>query len=154
MERLDETAAFCSTQFVRASSQSWIMLSSRQRGLKRCDRSPHVRLAGLVSVICVSCLSGSHRSVVNKLEQVLAVPGYDGELFAMLAEGIELVGEGGLQFLTSDVGKLSLSNKRFSLGSDKFLLEHDNARRVGFLVFELSNLISDLLLACDMFGNG
>jgi hypothetical protein len=42
---------------------------------------------------------------------------------------------------------LCLSDQRFSFGSNKLLLQYDNARAVWLLVFELGNLVCDLLLA-------
>ena len=104
-------------------------------------------LAGLVSVISRSALTGSHGRIVHKLQQVLAVAGDDGRLLAVLTEGIELVLEGGLNLLTGNVGQLGFSDQRFSLGTDKLLLENDNARGVGVLVLQLGDLIGDLLLA-------
>lgn len=65
----------------------------------------------------------------------------------MLTESIELVGERRLELLARDVGKLSFGDQRLRLGADKLLLENDDTRAVGFFVFELRNLIGDLLLA-------
>jgi len=42
---------------------------------------------------------------------VLAVSSNDGKLLAVLAKGIELVGESRLEFLAGDVGELCLSHK-------------------------------------------
>jgi hypothetical protein len=106
-------------------------------------------LGGLVAVVGLASLTRGDRGVVNQLEEVLAVAGDDGHLLAVLAERIELVGEGGLQLLTGDVGELGLSDERFGLGTDKLLLEDDNLGAVGLLVLELSNLVGDLLLACE-----
>ena len=53
-------------------------------------------LGCLVSVISSACLTRGNRGVVNELQQVLSVAGNDGELLAVLTEGIELVGVGGL----------------------------------------------------------
>ena len=74
----------------------------------------------------------------------------DGNLLAVLTERIEVVGEGRLELLTGDVGKLGLSDKGLGLSTDKLLLENDNLGRVGLLVLELSNLVGDLLLACNV----
>ena len=68
----------------------------------------------------------------------------------MLTESVELVGEGGLELLARDVGKLSFGDQRLGLGADELLLEHDDFRAVGFFVFKLRNLIGDLLLACSI----
>lgn len=108
-------------------------------------------LGGLVAVVGLASLTRGDRGVVDQLEKVLAVAGNDGHLLAMLAERIELVGEGSLQLLTGDVGKLGLSDERLSLGTDKLLLEDDDLGAVGLLVLELSNLVGDLLLA---YGKG
>lgn len=106
-------------------------------------------LAGIVAVVCLAGLAGSHWGVVNQVQKVLAVPGDDGDLFAVLAQSVELILEGGLDLLTGDVGQLGLSDKGLGLGADKLLLQNDNSGRVGILVFQLGNLISDLLLACE-----
>ena len=106
-------------------------------------------LGGLVAVVGLASLTRGDRGVVNQLEEVLAVAGDDGHLLAVLAERIELVGEGSLQLLTSDVGKLGLGDERLGLGTDKLLLKDDNLGAVGLLVLELSNLVGDLLLACE-----
>lgn len=107
----------------------------------------NIRLASLVSVIRNSRLARCHRSIINQLQKVLSVSGDNGKLLAVLTEGIELVGEGSLELLAGDVGQLSLSNQRFGLGTDKLLLENNDARAVGFLVLELGDLVGDLLLA-------
>ena len=106
-------------------------------------------LGGLVAVVGLAGLARSDRGVVDELEEVLAVAGNDGHLLAVLAERIELVGEGGLQLLAGDVGELGLSDERLGLGADKLLLEDNDLGAVGLLVLELSNLVGDLLLACE-----
>jgi hypothetical protein len=105
-------------------------------------------LGGLVAVVGLAGLAGGDRGVVDQLKEVLAVAGDDGHLLAVLAERIELVGEGGLQLLTGDVGELGLGDERLGLGTDKLLLEDDDLGAIGLLVLELSNLVGDLLLAC------
>ena len=70
----------------------------------------YVRFAGLVAVVCLASLSWSNWGIINKLEQVLAVAGDDGQLLAMFAHRIKLVGESCLELLTGDVGKLGLGN--------------------------------------------
>lgn len=65
----------------------------------------------------------------------------------MLPQGIKLVGESRLEFLASNVGKLGFRNEGLGFSADELLLKDDNARRVGLLVLELSNLVGDLLLA-------
>ena len=80
---------------------------------------------------------------------MLAVAGDDGHLLAVLTKSVELVGESSLQFLTGDVGELSLGDERLGLGTDKLLLENDDLGAVGLLVLELSNLVGYLLLACE-----
>ena len=81
---------------------------------------------------------------------MLSESGNDGNLLAVLTEGIEVVGEGRLQLLTGNVGELSLSNEGLGLGTDKLLLEDDNLGGVGLLVLELSDLVGDLLLAYNL----
>ena len=105
-------------------------------------------LGGLVAVVGLASLTRGDRGVVDQLEKVLAVAGDDGHLLAVLAERIELVGEGGLQLLAGDVGELGLSDERLGLGADKLLLEDNDLGAVGLLVLELSDLVGDLLLAC------
>lgn len=106
-------------------------------------------LGSLVSIVGVAGLTRGDRGVVDELEQVLTEAGDNGHLLAVLTEGIELVGESSLQLLTGDVGELSLGDERLGLSTDELLLEDDNLRAVGLLVLELSNLVGDLLLACD-----
>jgi hypothetical protein len=72
----------------------------------------------------------------------------DGQFLTVLAESIELVGEGGLEFLTSDVGELSFGNEGLGFRANKLLLEDNDLGAIGLLVLELCNLICDLLLAC------
>ena len=78
---------------------------------------------------------------------MLSVASNDGELFAVLAKSIKLVGISSLQLLTGDVGELGLSDKGLGLSTDKLLLENNDLWGVWLLVLELSNLIGDLLLA-------
>jgi hypothetical protein len=47
---------------------------------------------GLVSIIGSTSLTWCNRGVINKLQKVFPVAGNDGELLAVLAESIELVG--------------------------------------------------------------
>lgn len=105
-----------------------------------------IRLAGLVTIVCRPGLAGRDRSVIDQLQQVLAIACNDSKLLTMLAQSIELVRESSLQLLARDVRQLSLSDKRLGLSADKLLLEHDNLGRVGLLVLQLRNLIGDLLL--------
>ena len=77
---------------------------------------------------------------------MLAKSGDDGKFFTVLPESVKLVRKGRLELLPSDVGQLSLGHEGLGLGPDELLLEDDNLGRIGLLVFELSNLIGDLLL--------
>ena len=77
---------------------------------------------------------------------MLAVAGDDGQLLAVLADGVELVVEAGLELLARDVGQLRLGHERLGLGPHQLLLQHHDARRVGLLVLELRDLVRDLLL--------
>ena len=104
-------------------------------------------LAGLIAVVGGASLARGDGSIVNQLEQVLAVAGNDSNLFAVLTEGIKLVGVGSLDLLTSDVRELGLGDQRLCLGTDELLLKDNNLGRVGLLVLELGNLVGDLLLA-------
>lgn len=104
-------------------------------------------LAGLIAIVGVAGLTRSDGSVVDQVEQVLSIAGDNGDLLAVLAERIKLVLEGSLDLFAGDVGQLSLGDEGLGLGTDKLLLQHDDARRVGVLVLELGNLIGDLLLA-------
>jgi hypothetical protein len=104
-------------------------------------------LAGLVAVVGGAGLAGSHGVVVDQLEEMGAVAGDNGELLAVLTHGVELVGEGSLELLTSDVAELSFGDQRLGFSADEFLLENDDAGRVWFLVLKLGDLVGDLLLA-------
>lgn len=108
------------------------------------DDSP----TSLITVICLSSFTRSHRRVVDELQEVLAVARNNGDLLAVLTEGVKLVRVGSLDLLTRNVGQLGLGHKRLGLGTDKLLLQDDNLGRVGFLVLELGNLVGDFLLAC------
>jgi hypothetical protein len=107
-------------------------------------------LASLVSIVGSAGLAGSNGGIINQLNKVLSVAGNDGNLLAVLTQGIELVGVSGLDLLAGDVGELCLGDKRLGLGTDELLFENDNLRRVGLLVLELSDLVGNLLLACQM----
>lgn len=104
-------------------------------------------LAGLVAVVGGTGLARGDGGVIDELEEVLSVASNDGDLLAVLAEGIELVGVGSLDLLAGDVGELGLGDEGLGLGADKLLLEDDNLGGVGLLVLELGNLVGDLLLA-------
>lgn len=56
----------------------------------------NLRLGCLVSIVRVAGLTGGDRAVINKLEHVFTVTSNDGDLFAVLLERVELVGEGRL----------------------------------------------------------
>ena len=79
---------------------------------------------------------------------MLSVASNDGDLLAVLTQGIKLVGVRGLDLLAGDVGKLSLSDQRLGLGTNQLLLENDDLGGVGLLVLQLRDLVGDLLLAC------
>ena len=104
-------------------------------------------LGGLVAVVGVAGLAGRDGRVVHQLEQVLAVAGDDGQLLAVLAHRVELVGEGRLELLACDVGELGFGDKGFGFGADEFLFEDDDARAVGLFVLELGDLVGDFLFA-------
>lgn len=103
-------------------------------------------LRGLVAVIGIASLARSYRGVVNELKEVLAEPGDNSELLAVLTESVELVSKGGLKLLAGNIRELGLSDKRLGLSADEVLLEYDNFRAVRLLVLELRNLIRNLLL--------
>jgi hypothetical protein len=104
-------------------------------------------LGRLVAVIGLTGFARCHGCVVDQFKEVFAVAGDDSKLFTVLAKGVELVGEGSLELLTGDVGQLSFGDQRFSLSANKLLFQHNNARAVWFLVFQLGNLVCNLLLA-------
>lgn len=110
-------------------------------------RRINVRLASFISIIRVSCLTRSHWSIINELKQVLSISGDNGELLAMLAQSIKLVCKGSLEFLAGNVGQLGFSDERLGFSANKLLLENNNLGRVWFLVFQLSNVIGDLLFS-------
>lgn len=105
------------------------------------------RLGCLVTIVRLAGLTRGDRGVVDKLEKVLSVAGDDGKLLTVLAHSVELVSESSLELLTSDVGKLGLSDEGFGLSTNKLLLENNDLGRVRLLVLQLSNLVGDLLLA-------
>lgn len=106
-------------------------------------------LGGFVTVIGGTGLAWSDRSLVHEFQQVFTESGNDGELLAVLTQGIKLIRVCCLELLTRNVGQLSFSDQRFRLSTDEFLLENDNLGRVGLLEFEVGNLVGDLLLAWE-----
>lgn len=105
-------------------------------------------LASLVAVVRSAGFTWCDGGVVDEFEQMLSVAGDDGHLFAVFAQGVELVGVGGLDLLAGDVGELGFGNEGLCLGTDEFLLEDDYSGGVGFFVLELGDLIGDFLLSC------
>lgn len=105
------------------------------------------RLGCFVAVIRGTAFARGDGAVIDEFQEVLAVPGDDGEFLAVLAQGIELVGEGSFQFFTCDIAELGLSNQGLGFGADQFLFEDDDAGAVRLLVLELGDLVGDLLLA-------
>ena len=83
-------------------------------------------LASLVTVVSGASLARCDWGVVDELEEVLSVAGNDGNLLAVLAQSIELVGVGSLDLLAGDVGELSLGDKRLGLGTNKLLLQNND----------------------------
>lgn len=110
-------------------------------------RGCNIRFAGFIAVICIPRLAGSDRGIINQLQEMLSVAGNDGQLFTVLTQSIELVGESSLEFLAGDVGELGFCDERFGFGTDELLLEDNDAGRVWFLVFQLGDLIGDFLFA-------
>lgn len=106
-------------------------------------------LGGLVSVVGGARLARGHGGVVDELQEVLPVPGDDGELLAVLAEGVELVRVRGLELLARDVGELGFGDEGLGLGADELLLEHHDLGGVGLLVLELGDLVGDLLFSWE-----
>lgn len=104
-------------------------------------------LAGIISIVGLAGLAGSDRSVVDQVQEVLAIAGNESNFLAVLTESVELVLEGGLELLTGDVGQLGLRDEGFGLGTDQLLFEDNDARRVWLLVLELGDFVGDLLLA-------
>jgi hypothetical protein len=76
---------------------------------------------------------------------MLSISCNDGQFFTVFTERVELVCEGCLDLLTSDVGQLGFCNERLGFGADQLLLKNDNLGRIGLLVLQLRNLIRDLL---------
>ena len=62
-----------------------------------------LRFAGLVAVVGFTGLAWGDGGVVDEFEKVLAEASDDGELLAVLAESIELVGKSRLELLAGDV---------------------------------------------------
>lgn len=75
-----------------------------------------------VSVVGRASLTWSDRRVVNELEKVLSIPGNDGDLFAMLTEGVELVCVSCLDLFSSNVGQLGFGDEGFGFSANQFLL--------------------------------
>lgn len=107
----------------------------------------NLRFASLIAIVGLTGLARSNGGIVDQLEKMLAVSGDNGQLFAVLTQSIELIGESRLKLFTGDVGKLGFCDKRLGFSTDEFLLENDNARGVRLLIFELGNLVGDFLLA-------
>lgn len=78
---------------------------------------------------------------------MLAETGDDGEFLAVFAQGVELVGVGGLELLARDVGELGFSDEGLGFGADELLFEDYDLGAVGLFVFELGDLVGDFLLA-------
>ncbi len=78
---------------------------------------------------------------------MLSVARDDGQFLAMLAQSIELVGESRLELLTGNIGELGFCDEGLGFGADEFLLEDHDTRGVWFLVFQLGDLVGDLLFA-------
>lgn len=150
VESLEETEAFCSTQLVSESSQSWMMLHENQYSTTTHTLRDNLRLGGLVSVVGLASLTRSDGSIIDKLKEVLSVASNNGKLLTVLAHGIKLVGKGSLELLTSDVGQLCLGNEGLGFSAHKLLLKDDNLGGVGLLVLQLSDLVGNLLLACTL----
>ena len=106
-----------------------------------------LRFAGFISIVSFTSLAGCDGCVVDKLQKMFAKPSNDCEFLGMLSESIKLVGKGSLELFASDIGELSLGNQGFCFSSNKFLLKNNDAGAVGLLVFELCDLVGDLLLA-------
>ena len=67
--------------------------------------------ARFIAIIRLSSLARSDGGIVNELEKMLSVASDDGNFFAVLTYGVELIGIGSLDLFTSDVGELSLGNQ-------------------------------------------
>lgn len=78
---------------------------------------------------------------------MLSVASNDGELFAVFAQCVELIGERCLELLARDVGELSLSDQRFGFSAHEFLLKYNDLRAVRLFVFELRDFIGYLLFS-------
>lgn len=128
------------------------VMSAFGTGTRSSGRS--IRFAGFVTVIGFSCLARSDGGIVDQFQKMLAVAGDDGQFLRVLTERIELVGESGLELLAGDIGKLGFGDEGLGFGADKLLLEDNDTGRVGLFVFELSDLVGDLLLAVAAGLNG
>lgn len=106
--------------------------------------------ASLVTIVGRARLTRRHWGIVDELKEVFAVARNDGDLLAVLAQSIKLVCVCGLDFFACNVRKLSLSYQGFGFGADEFLFEDDDLGGVGLLVFQLGNLVGNLLLACSV----
>lgn len=79
------------------------------------------RLARVIAIVRRSSFAGCDWSVVNEFQEMFPIAGDDCKLLAMLAKGIKLIGESGLDLFASDVGQLSLGNEGFCFRADKLL---------------------------------
>lgn len=105
-------------------------------------------LACFVAVVRGTSLARCDRRVVNQLQKVLSEPGDNGNLLAVLAQGVELVRVCSFYLLTGDIRQLCFGDEGFGFGADKLLFENDDLGRVRLLVFQLGNLVGDLLFPC------
>jgi hypothetical protein len=105
------------------------------------------RSAGLVAIITSPRLPGSHWGLVDQVYEMLSESGDNRQLFAVFTKGIELIIERSLDLLTGDVGQLCLGDEGLGLCANEFLFENNNLGGVWFLIFEMCNLVGNLLLS-------
>lgn len=53
----------------------------------------YIRFACFIAIIAIASLARGDRGIINELEEVLSVTSYDGQLFRVLTDSIELVSE-------------------------------------------------------------
>lgn len=102
-------------------------------------------LAGLATVLVRGAgIAGNNRSVVEQLEQALAVAGEDNLLLGALNGGSKLGLKGLLELLARNVGELGLGHQVLGLGADELLLEDHETGAVGLLGLEQGDLVGNL----------
>jgi len=92
------------------------------------------------------CVARDHGSVVEQVQQLSRILSKQDLLLCALDDGGRVDVVGLLELLTGDVGQLGFGDKRLSFGTDELLLELNNLGRGWLLVFQLLDLVLNLLV--------